>query len=123
MSRPIRVLLVDDEALILRALGRYLRRAGFEVSTAHNGAAALDVVGAAGTPDWVITDVRMPVMDGPALVRALRGDTGPQPHILMITGHSALSDAEVGDLALAGMLQKPIDGRRIVDFIQGHGGA
>jgi signal transduction histidine kinase len=64
-ARP-RVLVVDDERSIRLALGRYLRRNGWEVDEAEDGAAALGMLGS--TPadgyDLVITDLRMPVLSG-----------------------------------------------------------
>jgi DNA-binding response OmpR family regulator len=64
-TRP-RVLLVDDERSIRSALGRYMRRNGWEVDEAEDGAAALGMLDA--TPpegyDLVITDLRMPVLSG-----------------------------------------------------------
>jgi signal transduction histidine kinase len=64
-ARP-RVLVVDDERSIRLALGRYLRRNGWEVDEAEDGAAALGMLDA--TPadgyDLVITDLRMPVLSG-----------------------------------------------------------
>jgi PAS domain S-box-containing protein len=64
-----RILLVEDHELILKLL----RSAGFEVSTAVNGAEALQQLQAAATlPDAVLTDISMPVMDGLQFARAFR---------------------------------------------------
>jgi CheY-like chemotaxis protein/anti-sigma regulatory factor (Ser/Thr protein kinase) len=64
-SRP-RVLLVDDEHSIRLALGRYLRRNGWEVDEAEDGEVALGMLNAAPLEgyDLVITDLRMPVLSG-----------------------------------------------------------
>ena len=64
-ARP-RVLLVDDERSIRLALGRFMRRHGWEVDEAEDGAAALGMLDAspAGGYDLVITDLRMPVLSG-----------------------------------------------------------
>lgn len=66
-----RLLLVDDEANLLAAVAAVLRGAGYQVSTARNGKDALMQV-ARSLPDLVISDIRMPVMDGFALARHLR---------------------------------------------------
>jgi CheY-like chemotaxis protein len=74
-STPIqkRILLVEDHELILKLVSKLLRNAGFEVSTAINGAEALQQLQAAAVlPDAVLTDIQMPIMDGWQLARAFR---------------------------------------------------
>jgi len=65
------VLVVDDEALIRTMLVKYLRRQGYEVRAAQNGAEALALVEQA-LPDVVIVDIYMPGMNGVEVLRALR---------------------------------------------------
>jgi CheY-like chemotaxis protein len=68
-----RILLVEDHELILKLVSKLLRSAGFEVSTAVNGAEALQQLqAAAALPDAVLTDIQMPIMDGWQLARAFR---------------------------------------------------
>ena len=66
-----RLLIVDDEPNLLRAVDAVLRNEGFETSTARNGREALLKV-AENAPDLIVSDVRMPAMDGYALARRLR---------------------------------------------------
>jgi two-component system NtrC family sensor kinase len=66
-----RILVVDDEAEIAATLAEMLQDAGHWVETAENGRQALDRL-AAGAFDLILSDLRMPVMDGPELYRALR---------------------------------------------------
>ena len=66
-----RILVVDDEAKLLRAVAVTLREEGYEVATARSGAEALVAV-SASVPDLVVSDIRMPRMDGYQLARALR---------------------------------------------------
>lgn len=68
-----RLLLVDDEPKLLRAVAATLREEGFSVITAQNGAEAL-VKLAESLPDLIISDIRMPVMDGYQFARALRSN-------------------------------------------------
>ena len=70
-SRSHRLLIVDDQPLVLTAIARFLEQKGYEVHTASHGEEGM-AVAARVTPDLVITDIRMPVMDGWAMVRALR---------------------------------------------------
>lgn len=66
-----RLLIIDDEPNLLRALEAYLSAEGFEVTTARSGAEAL-VKLAQTVPDLIISDIRMPGMSGYELVRQLR---------------------------------------------------
>ena len=66
-----RLLIVDDDAGLLRALEMTLRADGYDVRTARRGADAL-VRLAESPPDLIVSDIRMPGMDGHALVRTLR---------------------------------------------------
>ena len=66
-----RLLVVDDEAKLLRAVAMCLRSEGYEVVTARSGAEALVRLTEA-IPDLILTDIRMPGMDGHALARSLR---------------------------------------------------
>ncbi|GLY30075.1 response regulator [Kineosporia sp. NBRC 101731] len=88
---PIRVLVVDDSALMRRALKEMLVEAGCEVTTARNGLDALDQV-AANPPDVVTLDVNMPEMDGITCLARLMTDH-PLPVVMVSSLTSA--DAQV----------------------------
>ncbi len=66
-----RILIVDDEAKLLRAVAVDLRAEGYDVATARSGAEALAHV-AQSLPDLIVSDIRMPGMDGYQLARRLR---------------------------------------------------
>src|SRR5262249_31440660 len=70
MSAP-RILIVDDDAWILRMVATVLDKRGYVIDTAVDGAEALERV-EESTPDLVITDIMMPRMDGWTLIRTLR---------------------------------------------------
>jgi DNA-binding NarL/FixJ family response regulator len=76
-----RLLVVDDEAKLLRAVAVTLREEGYEVMTARGGAEALVSVNAS-VPDLIISDIRMPGMDGYQLARALR--TNPRTSLIPV---------------------------------------
>lgn len=66
-----RILVVDDEAKLLRAVAVDLRGEGYDVGTARSGAEALALV-AQSLPDLIVSDIRMPGIDGYQLARRLR---------------------------------------------------
>ncbi len=84
-----RVAVVDDDRMIREMLELGLSREGFEVRTAADGAAALDVV-RGFDPEIIILDIMMPKIDGLALLPRLREIT--QAPILMLTAKGAVED-------------------------------
>jgi signal transduction histidine kinase len=86
-----KTLLVDDEPGILKVLGISLADRGYEVLTAPSGEEALDIF-KNFRPDIVLTDVKMPGMDGISLLQKIK-ETQPDTEVIMITGH--------GDMELA----------------------
>jgi DNA-binding NtrC family response regulator len=104
------VLLVDDDPALLQALPQalHLLMRGVTVDTADSAAAALDRI-AAREYDAIVTDIRMPGMDGLALLAEIRGRQ-PDTPILMVTGHG---EYDLAVRALRGgaydFIQKPID--------------
>jgi CheY-like chemotaxis protein len=103
-----RILVVDDEPDERFLVGRILRRAGHEVTVAGDGAAALLVVNE-WSPDLIVTDMMMPVMDGVELIRRLRAD----PATAAIPVVAATGDAHLARAADA-VLAKPYDWRHLV---------
>jgi two-component system, cell cycle sensor histidine kinase and response regulator CckA len=85
-SRLPRILLVDDEPTVLAMMARALTESGYDVLPATNGVEALELAaGAQPHVDAVVTDVRMPQMDGEALAAALR-QANPDLPILFVSG-------------------------------------
>jgi two-component system response regulator MprA len=85
------VLIVDDDAEVIRTFGSCLQLEGYTIRTATDGERALNETAGA---DAVILDVRMPTLDGLGFLRRLRsrGDSMP---VLVVTGAYLLDDAEV----------------------------
>src|SRR5213082_305051 len=105
-----RVLVVDDDPALLQALPAALRirMAALTVDTADSAAAALDRI-AATDYDAIVTDIKMPGMDGVALLSEIR-TRRPDTPVLMITGHGGHALAVQALRAGADdFIQKPID--------------
>jgi DNA-binding response OmpR family regulator len=80
------ILVVDDEAMLRSLVARAFREHGYEVIEAGDGVAALEAMRAAFRPfDLVITDSRMPGLDGPHLVERLR-EAYPELQIIHLSG-------------------------------------
>jgi len=85
------ILIVDDELEIREMLTRHFRLLGYQVATAENGEEALAFLGEHKV-DVVISDIRMPVMDGVALLKRIRNEY-PMIRVVMITGYVTLENA------------------------------
>jgi DNA-binding NarL/FixJ family response regulator len=114
-----RLLLVDDEPKLLLAVAAVLRDEGFDVTTARNGKDALVRI-AASVPDLVISDIRMPLMDGYALARHLRST----PHtklvpIVFLTAKDDTRDRVEGfRVGIDAYLTKPFEPDELIAVIR-----
>jgi two-component system response regulator MprA len=101
-----RVLVVDDEPAVRRALERALKLDSYDVELAENGQQALDSL-AASPADAVVLDVMMPGVDGLEVARRMR-KAGDRTPILMLTARDAIDDRVTGlDVGADDYLVKP----------------
>jgi CheY-like chemotaxis protein len=102
-----KVLVVDDEPSVLDVLRRYLTKAGYEITVAPNGAAALEMVHSGQVPDLIVLDLMMPVMSGFEVLSALQANKAWSeiPVILL----SATAGYMAGHLDVDAILPKPFD--------------
>ena len=103
-----RILLVDDEEPVRALLKRGLELDGHEVATAIDGSDGLDQLTAAGGAfDLLLTDIRMPLMDGIALALAAKRDY-PDLAILLMTGFAEQRERAKGlEAIVEDVLTKP----------------
>jgi two-component system NtrC family sensor kinase len=123
-ARLLRVLVVDDEPSIRSTLTRYLRRRGHQVDEAAEGGAALQQLARAreqGTPyDVIVSDLRMPGLDGGELLQRLRDDAeGMENRLVFLTGDAASPEAErLLQSAGVPVVLKPFDFGRMEALIE-----
>ncbi len=121
MSKPQpRILLVDDEPNLRKVLGALLRQQGYEVHAEVDGAAALARVRASPpkTFDVVITDLRMPNLDGIGLLKALAVQE-PNLPVILLTAHGTVDSAvEAVKLGAFDYLEKPFDRDQIHQVVE-----
>jgi two-component system OmpR family response regulator len=99
MSRPLRVLVVDDEEAITDLVAMALRYEGFEVSAVHTGQAAVTQT-ALTAPDLLVLDVMLPDMDGFAICERLRRSGHTVPTLFLTARDS--TEEKVRGLNLGG---------------------
>ena len=115
-----RLLVVDDDAGLLLAVSETLRAEGYEVRTARRGAEALIQV-AQAIPDLIVSDIRMPGMDGYQLVRKLR--TAPHTRLVPIVFLTA-KDETVDRIAgfrsgVDAYITKPFEPEELIAIVAG----
>jgi two-component system response regulator MprA len=101
-----RVLVADDDKSIRESLVRALSLEGYAVTSASDGAKALEMI-QAERPDVVVLDLMMPVIDGITVCRVLRAEKNRVP-VLMLTARTETSDRVMGlDAGADDYLPKP----------------
>jgi two-component system NtrC family sensor kinase len=102
-----KILIVDDEEANVRVLSISLRSDGYEVVTAYGGEEALAVFQQTA-PDIVLTDIKMPGMDGIEVLKKVK-EIQPDAEVIIITGHGDIDNAiEALKYGASDFLNKPI---------------
>jgi two-component system response regulator MprA len=119
-----RVLLVDDEARTARMLARMLQEDGYDVEILFDGAAAIGRLTRDPLPDALVTDLRMPHVDGVAVARYARA-RNPRIPVVVITGYPHMLRARA-DLGPVVVHTKPVEyatlARQVADAMDGGAG-
>ena len=118
MNKSINLLIVDDDKRICRLLGRYLKRKGFQVCTAIDGATMWQLLEST-QPELIILDIILPEVDGFTLARELRIKY-PTIGIVILSAKSDIKDTIIG-LAVGAddYITKPFDNRELLARIRG----
>lgn len=116
---PKKVLLVDDEPNILLSLEFLMQRAGYQVETAADGDAALQLI-AATPPDLVLLDVNMPKRDGFDVCQTLRANPNwAAVRVIMLTAKGRDVEREKGiALGADDYITKPFSTQDVIDKVQ-----
>jgi len=116
-SRPRTVLVVDDDLTVSDVVSRYLQRAGYQVTRAADGSAALAEF-RRHQPDLVVLDLMLPGIDGLEVCRRLRQQTAQVP-VIMLTALGEEADRVLGlQLGADDYVTKPFSPRELVLRVQ-----
>jgi len=116
-----RILFIDDDPMTLETLSKAVEVFGHQALHAHNAKEGLEIA-RQQSPDLIFTDLRLPDMEGLALVGQLHNDplTAPIP-ILVLSASPALDEIERAEAAGArGFVHKPIRLQALLELIQKH---
>ena len=102
------VLIVDDESDVRELLSKFLRRRGYEVDTASDGASAIESI-RGKRPDIVLLDIRLPTMDGLSVLEKLR-DEADEVAVITMSGSADEETARRSlELGAADFITKPFN--------------
>ncbi|MBN2018899.1 MAG: response regulator [Sedimentisphaerales bacterium] len=114
-----KVLVVDDEVHIVHVVAIKLRNNGYEAIVAGNGAEAYELA-CKESPDLVVADLMMPVMDGVQLIEKLRSNeqTKDIPVILLTARNFAVTEERQQELRIAQCITKPFSPKELLRTIE-----
>ncbi len=116
------VLVVDDEPNMVYVVTRLLALEGVTAIGAANGVEGLAALSRYSV-GLILCDVRMPVMDGPTMLRRLLAGGGPVPPVIFLTAFAGDSEAELLVLGASAVRSKPIDLPVLLALVRSHLGA
>jgi DNA-binding response OmpR family regulator len=116
-GRRRRVLVIDDDREIVQGLRTRLEFAGFDVEAAYDGLHGLDAA-KASPPDAVLLDIRMPKMDGLAVLRELRLCQATRETPVIMLSASLRDQCTALDEGARFFVQKPYEARAILAALQ-----
>jgi two-component system cell cycle sensor histidine kinase/response regulator CckA len=111
------ILLVEDEDMVRAVAERALTRQGYTVLCAEHGEAALEQLESSPKPDLLISDVMMPLMDGPTMVRHARARYPDLP-ILFMSGYAEETIRKSIDLDNVAFLAKPFSVQELAEAVR-----
>lgn len=112
------ILLVDDDETILRILPEILRKQGHEVHAACGGQEAIDLLSMGLTPDLILLDLRMPVVDGNAVLSYIQARQWEkqEPIVIVLTAYPGDFDKNHTQ-TVKGVYEKPLFGKALYDLV------
>jgi CheY-like chemotaxis protein len=111
------VLVVDDEALIAMALEAALEDEGYRVVTAANGKQGLERLAEAPCPDIVLLDMMMPVMNGPAMLKAMAADPSLRGIPVIVMSSLPEETIRARSIGIVAILRKPYTADEVLGAI------
>jgi len=117
-TRPLRILVIDDDSAVRDAVRTLLASEGYEVSLAIHGRDALSRLRAGPRPDVILSDLVMPIMNGLQFIREIREHAQWRSIPIVVFSASAIDGAwnarAIGAFAI---LMKPVDVNRLFETL------
>lgn len=110
----VRILLVDDEPILLKAVEFKLKKEGMEVTTASNGEDAVEILENSDSFDLLISDVMMPGLSGMELLKSVKANNS-QMKVLLLTGLKTEDTVvDAFDMGADDFMTKPFNPKELV---------
>ena len=119
MSEPAKILVIDDDESVRKVLEMTLKANGYTVDTARDGKEAIEKT-SRNFYNLALVDIRLPDMEGTALLTAMR-ETTPKMVRIIVTGYPSLDNAiEAVDKNADGYIVKPFKTEQLLSMIEEH---
>ncbi len=114
-----KILLIDDDTMFISLVKNRLKSNGYEVVTASEAPAGLEIA-MKGSPDLIILDVMMPIINGYNICRLLKSEADCKDiPIILLTARSAEDDQKIGqEVGADAYLFKPLDTNALLNKIR-----
>lgn len=113
----IKILVVEDDPDMLNILVEFLKLNGAQVTEASNGQVALQILKDHNV-DLVISDVKMPVLNGLELLKAIRAKDANLPIVFLTSGHSNLDEESAAAYGARVLIAKPFNLQLLLQHIK-----
>ena len=114
-SEPTKIVIAEDDPASREMLAEMIRKWGYEVVEAENGADALEKIKET-KPQLVVCDIRMPILDGVGLVQALRRDSKlASLPVIALTGYGAQDHEVIASAGFTTYQVKPVNSALLRD--------
>ncbi len=115
----VTVLFIDDDPAIVEAMTMLLETTGIQVHAALNGDDALAQVNGGFQPDMIVSDYRLPGMNGVTLIQQLRKVSGADLPTVLMTGDTSTQEIKSVNLPNCTILHKPVNADQLLSIIEG----
>ena len=115
--RALDILIVDDEAELAEQLKFGLEQVGHTVMILSDGEQALETL-RDHYFDIVLSDIRMPALDGIGLLEQLSQSDFPMPPVVLVSAYSYISDEEAYEKGACGVVSKPFDPQGLYEMVE-----
>jgi two-component system response regulator HydG len=113
----VKILVVDDEEMIMNIMTRKISRSGYEVVSANGGNPAFNII-EQDSISLVLTDINMPDGDGLTLLNKIKSKFSEMPIVILMSGYSNVTKEKAIELGAIDLISKPFLPQTIMDIIE-----
>lgn len=111
-----KIMVVEDDEMLIDVYVTVLKKNGFSIVACNNGKEALKALETESF-DLILSDIKMPIMNGFDMLTEIRKKNSQNPPVILVSGYSEFSEEEVLARGAAGLLQKPIRAKELLERV------